>query len=113
MPDILQTLRAAYTKNPAAALNMLPELFKQYDEGLIKAMPCKVGDTVFKIFEKNVISCIIDGITISNLHEMYFFTEPKSYETYETVEPFVTKEIGKTVFLTRPEAEKALEAKKK
>ena len=39
MPDIIQRLKDAYIANPASALNMLPELLKQYDDGLIIVLP--------------------------------------------------------------------------
>jgi len=39
MPNLLQTLRDTYSVNPAAARNMLPELFQQYEDGLIKVLP--------------------------------------------------------------------------
>ena len=46
MPNIVKTLKGLYATDKAACLNMLPELFKQHDEGLIKVLPCKVGDKV-------------------------------------------------------------------
>ncbi|QAT48573.1 hypothetical protein EQM14_01570 [Caproiciproducens sp. NJN-50] len=47
MPDLIQQIRDTYSTDKAAALNMLPELFQQYDEGKIVELPCKVGDKVF------------------------------------------------------------------
>lgn len=35
MPDIIQHLKDAYSENPAKALELLPELFKQYNDGKI------------------------------------------------------------------------------
>ncbi|MGX8701532.1 hypothetical protein [Caproiciproducens sp.] len=88
MPDIIQTLRATYTENPAAALYLLPELFQQYGEGLIKVLPCKVGDTVYTTYISG------SGLT-REIVSLHFSIR-------------MLNDIGKTVFLTRPEAEKAL-----
>jgi hypothetical protein len=41
MPDIIQRLRDTYAENPAAALELLPELFKQYNDGQIEAISSK------------------------------------------------------------------------
>lgn len=50
MPDIIQQIRDAYTNNPATALKLLPELFKQYDEERIPVLPCKIGTIVWCIY---------------------------------------------------------------
>lgn len=41
MPDILQRLRDAYEENPASALKLLPELFKEIDENRVAGLSCK------------------------------------------------------------------------
>ena len=41
MPDILQRLRDAYEENPASALKLLPELFKETDENRAAGLSCK------------------------------------------------------------------------
>ena len=46
MPNIVKTLKGLYATDKAACLNMLPELFKQYDEGKIVNSPYKIGDIV-------------------------------------------------------------------
>ncbi len=51
MPDIIQQIRDAYSENPAAALKLIPELIKQYENGLIVVLPCNAGDTVYTIKE--------------------------------------------------------------
>jgi len=116
MPDIIQRLKDAYIQNPASALALLPELFKQYDEGLIKVLPCKVGTTVFKIcslVNGNIIIVkgkIID-YSISNSisgEEFYFSEESRFHDIWCEFGCF-----GKTVFLTRGAAEKALEENEK
>lgn len=100
MPDIIETLRDTYALNPAAALNMLPELFKQYDEGLIKVLPCKAGDTVYKI-----IAGKIHQRTVKGFIQIY---NGEWFATLNRGNSVSFKSFGETVFLTREEAEKAL-----
>jgi len=42
----IEQLKDLYATDKAACLNMLPELFKQYDEGKIVNSPYKIGDIV-------------------------------------------------------------------
>jgi len=70
MPDIIQRLKDAYAENPAKALELLPELFKQYDDGLIPVLPCKVGDSISP--DETIEEILIDKNGISlNIAESY------------------------------------------
>ena len=77
-------------------------------EGRLMVLPCKVGDTVYEPFAGKVYEKTVDRIIINR------FTTPQIW--IETKLPFATPRLerwdiafGKTVFLTREEAEKALE----
>ncbi len=73
---------------------------------------CKVGDTVYFATKDKFNSATIDEITITeNGLQFYWIQYDKSYETTEIWDDgtFSDKDIGKTVFLTREAAEKALE----
>lgn len=81
---------------------------KKYQEadraGRLVVLPCKVGDTVYfallgRIIEKQVFSIV----SFSNSTRIY---------CSGTSEYFRPEDIGKTFFLTRKEAEAALEAMK-
>jgi hypothetical protein len=87
------------------------ELLETYKEaerdGRLVLLPCKVGDTVYEPFAGKVYEKTVDRIIINR------FTTPQIW--IETKLPFATPRlerwdmaIGKTVFLTREEAEKAL-----
>lgn len=83
----------------------LRELAEADKDGRLVVLPCKVGDTVYfallgRIIEKQVFSIV----SFSNSTRIY---------CGGTSEYFRTEDIGKTFFLTREEAEKALEAMKK
>lgn len=83
----------------------LRELAEADKDGRLVVLPCKVGDTVYfallgRIIEKQVFSIV----SFSNSTRIY---------CDGTSEYFRPEDIGKTFFLTREEAEKALEAMKK
>lgn len=82
----------------------LRELAEADKDGRLVVLPCKVGDTVYfallgKIIEKQVFSIV----AFSNSTRIY---------CGGTSEYFRPEDIGKTFFLTREEAEKALETMK-
>ena len=79
----------------------LRELAEADKEGRVVVLPCKVGDTVYfgllgRIIEKQVFSIV----SFSNSTRIY---------CGGTSEYFRPEGIGKTFFLTREEAEKALQ----
>ena len=83
------------------SISRMVELMKADKEGRLVVLPCKVGDTVYfallgRIIEKQVFSIV----SFSNSTRIY---------CGGTSEYFRPEDIGKTVFLTRAEAEKALQ----
>ena len=81
------------------------ERLKQYEDmeeqGLLVRLPCKVGDTIYRC-----------GDPIKKIYEWQIaYVEVYEDETVfvdDSDNTFVEADIGKTVFLTREEAEKAL-----
>lgn len=90
----------------------LRELAEADKAGRVVALPCKVGDTVYEVTSRKTISEY--RVKAIRVELFCIFIE------WNIVAGFVDKsifgvsvyEIGKTVFLTREEAEKALEARK-
>ena len=81
-------------------IDRLRELAEADKDGRLVVLPCKVGDTVYfaligRIIEKQVFSIV----SFSNSTRIY---------CGGTSEYFRPEDIGKTLFLTREEAEKAL-----
>lgn len=79
----------------------LREIAEADKDGRVVVLPCKVGDTVYfallgRIIEKQVFSIV----SFSNSTRIY---------CGGTSEYFRPEDIGKTFFLTREEAEKALQ----
>lgn len=75
-------------------------------------LPCKVGDTLYEITSRNTISEY--EVTAIRIELFNVFIDWKLTQGFvdRYISDMPVGEIGKTVFLTREEAEKALEKKK-
>ena len=86
------------------------------DKSRFVELPCKVGDKVWFIkfmfnFAKNPIPAMVCGIrTFSNSGT---FTFTALTDENNVPRSFINQDIGKTVFLNREEAEKALKEREK
>lgn len=84
------------------------------DKSHIIELPCKVGDTVYLVdFEYGIYKCIVNDIQILSDNEPVFTLYYYSQNGYEPAELEWDIDIeidcfGKTVFLTKEEAEKKL-----
>ena len=108
-----EEIKAPFTEDTminlaAQALGVEPSRLRELADadkgGRVVVLPCKVGDTVYfallgRIIEKQVFSIV----SFSNSTRIY---------CGGTSEYFRPEDIGKTFFLTREEAEAALEAMK-
>lgn len=91
-------------------LEKIKEWIKADKDGRLVVLPCKAGDTVYEVTSRKTIS----EYRVKTIRVELFCT----FIEWDIVAGFVDKsifgvpvnEIGKTVFLTREEAEKALEA---
>lgn len=74
--------------------------------------PCKVGDKVYILKDGKVTNYFVLEISKHYNGTMYFETVPQDVrgcpQWFNVSNRFTDKNIGKTVFLTREEAEKAL-----
>ena len=82
--------------------NRLAEYEDMEEQGLLVRLPCKVGDTIYRC-----------GDPIKKIYEWQIaYVEVYEDETVfvdDSDNTFVEADIGKTVFLTHEEAERALE----
>ena len=76
-------------------INCLRKLAEADKDGRLVVLPCKVGDTVYRIFNPPSREPVISAHTLMSVDYIVRWID----------------KFGKTVFLTREEAEKALEAK--
>lgn len=122
------------TIGECGGIDRVRELSETSKAGLVVVLPCKVGDTVWAASGK-IIKCEIDEMYLCDSGGVEFlvsfncdgadckrcpfnnWTQDCSGEYYCDCEygssSFKDSDIGKTVFLTREEAEKALETIKK
>ena len=80
------------------------------EEGRLVVLPCKVGDTVWMVHQRltSTVNNVISKMTVTELrgnrlNPIWFVIDGEYGRT-----SFHPSEIGKTVFLTREEAEKKL-----
>ena len=95
----------------ARAADRLEGWVKAYGDGRLAVLPCKVGQRVFALLDtdKHISECEVKQIGMGN--EIGFIgLEPICARGREY--GVALNGFGKTVFLTREEAEKALEAMK-
>ncbi len=93
-------------------VDRMKELAEADRDGRVVVRPCKVGDTVYEVTSRKTVS----EYRVKAIRVELFCT----FIEWDIVAGFVDKsifgvpvdEIGKTVFLTREEAEAALEAMK-
>ena len=105
MMSVLNSIGGGYTR--------LRELAEADKDGRLAVLPCKPGDTVYEVTSRKTIS----EHRVKAIRVELFCT----FIEWDIVAGFVDKsifgvpvnEIGKTVFLTREEADKALEEEKK
>lgn len=85
----------------------LRELAEADKDGRVVVLPCKVGDTVFARLDnksKYVCECKVKQIVVGNIGFVTFAPIGAPEREYDVS----LRGFGKTVFLTREEAEKAL-----
>lgn len=87
----------------------LRELAEADKDGRLVVLPCQSGERVFAILdgEKHVRECEVEHAVLDDRRKV-FAIRPVGYAQNAYYAPFGA--FGRTVFLTREEAEKALEA---
>ena len=104
----------AIIKMTAQALETTPERLRELaaadKEGRVVVLPCKVGDTVYTInLHKEIVDLTVECFGIDETGELWIFTEDHN-KTY--VDAIEIRDIDDDVFLTREEAERAMEGQK-
>lgn len=105
----------AFTDVELAQIVTMQNELKKYkdleEQGLLVKLPCKVGDTVYVLTMDLVSEFKITAIFL-DIHGTYFYWLFYYCGIYERTSGFSECDIGKTVFLTREEAEEKLEEMK-
>lgn len=85
--------------------NRLRELAEADKDGRLVVPPCKVGDVLYRASPSGVVVHRVVNVVYRGLTSRWYI------DTIPNL-PYASEELGKTTFLTREEAEKALGAKK-
>ena len=95
MMAALNSIGGGYTR--------LRELAEADKDGRLVVLPCRVGDTLFRVFAGEILEHKVGNMRYLAIQGRW---------DIDTIPfcPCVESSIGKTIFLTRKEAEKALEA---
>lgn len=100
-PEDAANLHAILRLGDGMTLMRLRELAVADQEGHVVVQPCKIGDILYRVFAGEIFEHRVGSMK-------YFAIQGRwDIETYPFC-PCVESSIGKTVFLTREEAEKAL-----
>ena len=94
------------------ALDRFRQLVKADRDGRLVMPPCKVGDTLYEVTGRKTISEYRVKAIRVELFCVFIEWEIEKGFVWQSLAGITPNEIGKTVFLTREEAEKALEAMK-
>ena len=89
-------------------LYRLAELEDKIENGTLIGLPCKVGDKVWLIYENQVEIAEIWRIVLTPTYNEFRWFIPYDETQPKDTGSFKTNEIGKTVFLTKAEAEAKL-----
>ena len=93
-------------------VDRMKELAEADKDGRLVVLPCKVGDTLYEVTGRKTISeSRVKAIRVE-LFCVFIEWEIEKGFVWQSLAGVSAGEIGKTVFLTREEAEKALEAMK-
>ena len=95
--------------NSIGSYDRLRELAEADRDGRVLILPCKVGNTVYFVNAKHILEFTVVGYAVDETGISWVYSEhvDKTGHTYERT--FIPDRIGKTTFLTREEAEKALQ----
>ena len=95
------------------SISRMLELMKADKDGRVVVLPCKVGDTIYFARANPILQYTVTGYEMGEAGISQVRSKHVDKETGLTFNfTFSPGSIGKTVFLSRGEAEKALEARK-
>ena len=98
-----------WLKDAAELLEKLKSYKDLEEQGLLVRLPCKVGDTVYVPTRNFVSELRITLVSVDTNDMAMYFSWLLNSGIYPNLDGFSGYELGKTVFLTREEAEKKLE----
>lgn len=91
------------------AIKKLADYEDLEEQGLLVRLPCKAGDTVYVPTRNFVSELRITLVSVDTNEMAMYFSWLLNSGIYPNLDGFNGYDLGKTVFLTREEAEKKLE----
>lgn len=113
-----EEIKSAFTpdaliKLAAQALGTTPERLRELaaadKEGRAVVLPCKVGDTVYFVNAKQILEFAVVGYAVDETGISWVYSEHVDKTGNTNERKFSPDRFGKNTFLTREEAEKALQ----
>ena len=95
--------------NSIGSYDRLRELAEADKDGRVVVLPCKVGDRLYEVTGRKTISVYKVKAIRVELFSLFIEWDIVEGFVWQSLSGINAGEIGKTVFLTREEAEKALE----
>ena len=91
------------------SVDRLLELAAADKEGRVVIPPCKVGDTVYFVNAKQILEFTVVGYAVDETGISWVYSEHVDKTGHTNERTFSPDRFGKNTFLTREEAEKALQ----
>lgn len=120
-PEAVETVKIALAAKHMVGLetlnntpiSRLVELAEADKDGRLTVLPCKVGEKIYYLNGKYIIQVEVVGYKVDETGAWLFIGETYNPETNRAYHcDLETERIGKTVFFTREEAERAMEEKR-
>lgn len=89
--------------------NRMKELSKADKDGRVLVLPCKVGDTVYFVNAKQILEFAVVGYAVDETGISWVHSEHVDKTGHTNERKFSPDRFGKNTFLTREEAENALQ----
>lgn len=105
-------IESAFSDDTSKA-ERIRELLKADKDDRLVVLPCKVGDRLYEVTGRKTISVYKVKAIRVELFGLFIEWDIVEGFVWQSLSGINAGEIGKTVFLSREEAEKALEAMKK
>lgn len=110
--ETAKTIIESVFSDDTSKVERIRELLKSDRDERLVVLPCKVGDMLYEVTGRKTIS-VYKVIAIRvELFGLFIDWDIKEGFVWQSLSGINAGEIGKTVFLTREEAEKVLEAMK-
>ena len=112
-----EAIKSAFTTDAlinlaAQALETTPERLRELaeadKEGRVVVLPCKVGDTVYFVNAKQILEFVVVGYAVDETGISWVHSEHVDKIGNTNERTFSPDRFGKTTFLIREEAEKAM-----